>query len=135
MKYIDHIGIAVNDLSVSKQLFEKLLNIKSYKTEVVASQDVTTVFFKHGETKIELLQGNSANNVIQKFINNKGEGLHHIAFEVDDIITEMQRLKQEDFIILNEEPQRGADNKTVCFIHPKTANGVLIELCQTIKNL
>ena len=135
MKYIDHIGIAVSDLSVSKQLFEKLLNIKSYKTEAVTSQDVTTVFFKPGETKIELLQGNSANNVIQKFINNKGEGLHHIAFEVDDILTEIQRLKQEGFIILNEEPQRGADNKLVCFIHPKTANGVLIELCQTIRNL
>lgn len=133
MKSVEHIGIAVNDLSVSIPLFEKLLKTKSYKTEVVEDQNVTTVFFKTGETKIELLKANSEDNVIQKFIRSKGEGVHHIAFEVENILDEIQRLKEEGFIILNEELQRGADNKLICFVHPKTANGILIELCQTIK--
>ena len=133
MTHIEHIGIAVKDLPSSISLFEKLLNTKSYKTEIVESENVTTVFFKTGETKIELLKCNTENNTIQKFVDSKGEGLHHIAFEVENIYTEMERLKQEGFTILNTLPQKGADNKLICFIHPKTANGVLIELCQTIK--
>ncbi len=132
MKNVEHIGIAVKNLFASTALFEKILNVKSYKTEFVESQDVTTTFFKSGETKIELLSSNTKDNVIQKFIDNKGEGLHHIAFEVENIYAEIERLKQEGFLILNEEPQKGADNKLICFIHPKTTNGVLIELCQTI---
>ncbi len=133
MTHVEHIGIAVKDLSSSVSLFEKLLNVEPYKTEVVENQNVTTAFFKTGETKIELLQGSSPDNIIQKFIETKGEGLHHIAFEVEDIHAQMKRLKQEGFIILTDKPQKGADNKLICFINPKTANGVLIELCQTIK--
>ena len=133
MKNVDHIGIAVKDLPASTNLFEKLMNVKSYKIEMIESQNITTVFLKSGETKIELLHSDDENNIIQKFIKNKGEGLHHIAFEVENIYYELQRLKQEDFVILNEEPQKGADNKLICFIHPKSTNGVLIELCQTIK--
>ena len=133
MTHVEHIGIAVKDLASSISLFEKLLNVEPYKTEVVENQNVTTAFFKTGETKVELLQGSTADNIIQKFIENKGEGLHHIAFEVEDIFAEIERLKQEGFTILNALPQKGADNKLICFIHPKTANGVLIELCQTIK--
>jgi methylmalonyl-CoA/ethylmalonyl-CoA epimerase len=133
MKHAEHIGIAVKDLNTSISLFEKLLNTTCYKKELVESENVITAFFKTGETKIELLQSVSADGVISKFINKKGEGIHHIAFEVDNIYDEINRLKNEGFIFLNEEPKRGADNKLICFIHPKSANGVLIELCQTIK--
>ena len=133
MKHAEHIGIAVKDLDISIPLFEKLLRTDCYKTETVESENVKTAFFKTGETKIELLQSTDENGVIAKFINKKGEGLHHIAFEVENIYDEIKRLKEDGFIVLNEEPQKGADNKIICFIHPKTANGILIELCETIK--
>ena len=132
MKNIEHIGIAVKSLTVSVPLFEKLLNTACYKTESVKDEHVNTAFFKTGETKIELLESALENGVISKFIEKKGEGTHHIAFEVNDIKAEMQRLKQEGFILLNETPKKGADNKLVCFLHPKNTNGVLIELCQSI---
>jgi methylmalonyl-CoA/ethylmalonyl-CoA epimerase len=132
MLKVEHIGIAVKDLSTSIPLFEKMLNCQCYKTESVASEKVDTAFFQKGETKIELLQNNGDEGVIKKFIDNKGEGIHHIAFEVTDIKAEMDRLKSEGFILLNEEPKRGADNKLVCFLHPKGTNGVLVELCQEI---
>lgn len=131
-KNVEHIGIAVKDLSSANQLFETLFNKGSYKEEVVDSESVTTSFFQLGETKIELLEGGS-DSAIAKFIEKKGEGIHHIAFEVDDIYAEMERLRGEGFHILNEEPKKGADNKLVCFVHPKSANGVLVELCQEIK--
>ncbi|MEO9485049.1 MAG: methylmalonyl-CoA epimerase [Ekhidna sp.] len=131
-KNVEHIGIAVKDLSSANQLFETLFNKESYKEEVVESESVTTSFFQLGETKIELLEGGS-DSAIAKFIAKKGEGIHHIAFEVDDIYSEMDRLRKEGFQILNEEPKKGADNKLVCFVHPKSANGVLVELCQEIK--
>ena len=133
MKHVDHIGIAVKDLALSVPLFEKLLNISCYKTESVASEQVDTAFFKTGETKIELVQSITNEGVISKFIEKKGEGLHHIAFEVADIRSEMKRLKDEGFVLLSEEPKPGADNKLVCFLHPKNTNGVLIELCQERK--
>ena len=133
MKNIDHIGIAVKDLAISIPLFEKLLKTPCYKTESVDYEQVNTAFFQKGETKIELLESISADGVIAKFIEKKGEGMHHIAFEVEDILTEMERLKNEGFILLNETPKKGADNKWVCFLHPKGTNGVLMELCQTIK--
>jgi methylmalonyl-CoA/ethylmalonyl-CoA epimerase len=133
MKKPEHIGIAVRSLSEAIPLFEKLLGQQPYKTEDVPGEQVRTVFFKTGDTKIELLESLSADGVIGKFIEKKGEGIHHLAFDVDDIEKEMQRLKAEGFILLNEEPKKGADNKLVCFIHPKTTNGVLIELCQEIK--
>ena len=128
----EHIGIAVKDLSISVPLFEKLLNSQCYKTELVETERVNTAFFKMGETKIELLESTDPNGVIAKFIEKKGEGLHHIAFDVADIYAEMKRLKDEGFILLSEEPKKGADNKWVCFLHPKGTNGVLIELCQSI---
>lgn len=128
MKKIEHVGIAVKKLSVSIPVFEKLLNTSCYKTESVDSEQVNTAFFALGENKIELLEANSATSVINKFIEKKGEGLHHIAFEVEDIEAEMRRLKNEGFTLLNEEPKPGADNKLVCFLHPKETNGVLIEL-------
>lgn len=130
MKNVEHIGIAVKDLAVSVPLFEKLLNSICYKTESVASEQVETAFFKTGETKIELVQSTKNDGVIARFIENKGEGLHHIAFEVADIRAEMKRLKEEGFVLLSEEPKQGADNKLVCFLHPKNTNGVLIEICQ-----
>lgn len=133
MKNAEHIGIAVSDLNISIPLFEKLLNTACYKKEFVESEKVMTAFFKTGETKIELLQSVDEDGVIKKFIAKKGEGLHHIAFEVDDICAEIKRLKEEGFIFLNEEPKQGADNKLICFIHPKSANGILIELCETVK--
>ena len=133
MLKIEHIGIAVKDLSTSIPLFEKLLNSQCYKTEVVTSEQVNTAFFNNGETKIELLESTDNDGVINKFINKKGEGLHHIAFEVEDIIEEMNRLKSEGFVLLNEFPKHGADNKLVCFLHPKTTNSVLIELCMNKK--
>jgi methylmalonyl-CoA/ethylmalonyl-CoA epimerase len=128
MKKIEHIGIAVKELSVSIPLFEKLLNTSCYKTEAVESEQVNTAFFKTGENKIELVEALAPGSVINKFIEKKGEGLHHIAFEVDDIEEEIKRLKNEGFHFINEKPKEGADNKMVCFLHPKETNGVLIEL-------
>lgn len=133
MNKIEHIGIAVKDLSLSIPLFEKLFNSSCYKTETVETEKVNTAFFRKGESKIELLESTNAEGVIAKFIEKKGEGLHHIAFDVDDIEAEMNRLKAEGFVLLNEQPKNGADNKLVCFLHPKGTNGVLIELCQERK--
>ena len=130
MLKIEHIGIAVKELAISVPLFEKMLNSQCYKTELVNAENVNTAFFKKGETKIELLESTDPNGVIAKFIERKGEGMHHIAFAVEDIKAEMQRLQAEGFVLLNEEPKAGADNKLVCFLHPKGTNGVLVELCQ-----
>lgn len=130
MKNAEHIGIAVKDFSVSIPLFEKLLNTKCYKTERVESENVNTAFFKSGDTKIELLESTKGEGVISKFIEKKGEGIHHIAFEVEDIFAEMERLKATGFVLLNDKPKEGADNKLVCFLNPKYTNGVLIEICQ-----
>lgn len=132
MVKIEHIGIAVRNLSESIPLFEKLLNAGCYKTEAVESENVETAFFKTGDSKIELLQSTKTDGVISKYIERKGEGIHHIAFEVNDIYAEMKRLKDAGFQLLNTEPKQGADNKLVCFLHPKSANGVLVELCQEI---
>lgn len=129
---VDHIGIAVKDLAVSIPLFERLLGTSCYKTENVSSEQVETAFFLQNGSKIELVQSNQADGVIAKYIDKKGEGMHHIAFEVPDILAEMERLKKEGFTLLNEDPKKGADNKLVCFVHPKDCNGVLIELCQSI---
>lgn len=132
MEYkVDHIGIAVNSLKTSIPLYERLLGESCYKTEQVSSEGVDTAFFLQNGTKIELVESTDPGGVIAKFIQKKGEGLHHIAFEVPDIHAEMERLKKEGFTLLNEAPKLGADNKWVCFVHPKDANGVLIELCQT----
>lgn len=133
MQYVEHIGIAVKDLEKSNALFAKLLNILPYKMETVESEKVRTSFFRNGETKIELLESMDEDGPIGKYISKRGEGLHHIAFEVEDIRAEMKRLESEGFQLINQEPKRGADHKLVCFIHPKTANGVLIELCQAIR--
>jgi methylmalonyl-CoA/ethylmalonyl-CoA epimerase len=133
MLKVEHIGIAVKELSISIPLFEKLLNSDCYKTETVDSEHVNTAFFKQGDTKIELLESSTADGVIAKYIEKKGEGIHHIAFEVEDIYQEMERLKKEGFILLNEQPKQGADNKLVCFLHPKGTNGVLVELCMEKK--
>ena len=132
MDKIEHIGIAVKDLKQSSILFESLLGYTSYKKEDVESENVITEFFKIGESKIELLQSSSDQSPISCFIEKRGEGIHHIAFSVENIIEEMARLKSEGFLLLSDVPKRGADNKLVCFIHPKSANGVLIELCQEI---
>lgn len=132
MNKIEHIGIAVKDLASSIPLFEKLLNSTCYKTEEVASEKVMTAFFKTGESKIELVASTDPEGVIAKYIDKKGEGMHHIAFDVTDIQAEMSRLVSEGFTLLNETPKKGADNKLVCFLHPKGTNGVLIELCQEI---
>ena len=129
MQKVEHIGIAVKKLSVSIPLFEKLLNTNCYKTEEVDSEKVNTAFFRQGETKIELVESTDPDGVIARFIEKKGEGLHHIAFDVADIYAEMERLKNEGFVLLNDSPKEGADNKLVCFLHPKHTNGVLIELC------
>ncbi len=129
----EHIGLAVKNLSASVALFEKLLTSPCYKTEIVESENVTTAFLQAGETKIELLESITEDGVIARFIEKKGEGIHHIAFEVEDIYAEMERLKNEGFILLNSEPKNGADNKLVCFLHPKNTNGVLIEICQQKK--
>ncbi len=129
----EHIGIAVKNLSISVPLFEKLLNSQCYKTETVEGEKVNTAFLKTNDTKIELLESSTTDGVIAKFIERKGEGIHHIAFEVTDIIAEMKRLQAEGFILLNETPKIGADNKLVCFLHPKGTNGVLVELCEEIK--
>ena len=129
---VEHIGIAVKSLKNSNELFSKLFNFDPYKIEKVESENVNTSFFKCGETKIELLEASSANSAIHKFIEKRGEGIHHIAFEVENIYEEIQRLKKEGFVVLNEAPKKGADNKLVCFLHPKSSNGVLVELCQEI---
>ncbi len=129
---VEHIGLAVKDLGASNALFAKLFDQEHYKVETVESEGVSTSFFKCGETKIELLEATRSDSPIAKFIEKRGEGIHHIAFEVDDIQAEMKRLAQEGFTILNPEPKKGADNKLVCFLHPKTTNGLLVELCQTI---
>jgi methylmalonyl-CoA/ethylmalonyl-CoA epimerase len=126
MNKIEHIGIAVNDLKTAGNIYEKLLNTKVYKTEEVASENVKTAFLQSGPNKIELLEALSDDSPIAKFIAKKGEGIHHIAFDVDDIRAEMARLKSEGFILLNDEPKLGADNKLVCFVHPKSAGGVLV---------
>ncbi len=133
MLKIEHIGIAVKDLSTSIPLFEKLLNSQCYKKEVVDSENVSTAFFKTGDAKIELLESNSAEGTIAKYIDRKGEGVHHIAFEVEDIGKEIKRLQEAGFTLLNEIPKKGADEKLVCFLHPKSTNGILIEICQSIK--
>jgi len=133
MNKIEHLGIAVKNLEESNLLFEKLLGTPSYKQEFVESEGVKTSFFKNGPNKIELLEATNPDSPIAKFIEKKGEGIHHIAFEVDDIESEIKRLQQEGFIVLNDKPKKGADNKLVAFLHPKSTNGVLIELCQEIK--
>lgn len=129
MQKIEHIGIAVKSLQESIPLFEKLLNQSCYKTEPVDAEKVNTAFFRTGESKIELLESTDPDGVIARFIEKKGEGIHHIAFEVKDIYAEMERLKKEGFVLLNETPKQGADNKLICFLHPKHTRGVLIELC------
>ena len=134
MNKIDHIGIAVKKLSVSIPLFEKLLNAPCYKTEVVEMEQVNTAFFKTGDSKIELIEAYAPGSVINKFIEKKGEGLHHIAFETDDLEGEVTRLLNNGFTLINEVPKKGADNKLVCFLHPKDTNGVLVELVMEIKN-
>lgn len=133
MRKIEHIGIAVKDLEVSNLLFEKIFGAPAYKQEEVASEGVKTSFFMNGPNKIELLEGTNPDSPIAKFIEKKGEGIHHIAFDVTDIVSEIARLKKEGFIILNDIPKKGADNKLVAFLHPKSTNGVLIELCQEIQ--
>ncbi|POY34876.1 methylmalonyl-CoA epimerase [Solitalea longa] len=131
MLRIDHIGIAVKDLNSSSKLIEQLLGKPSYKTETVESEKVTTEFFEIGESKIELLLAESEDSPIAKFIEKRGEGIHHIAFEVEDIEKEIERLKNEGFQFISDKPKQGADNKMICFLHPKTSNGVLVELCQS----
>ena len=133
MRKIEHIGIAVKDLEVSNLVFEKLFGVPAYKFEDVESEGVTTSFFMNGPNKIELLAATNPDSPIAKFIEKKGEGIHHIAFDVEDIFSEIARLKKEGFVVLNETPKKGADNKLVAFLHPKSTNGVLIELCQEIK--
>ncbi|MGC6471147.1 MAG: methylmalonyl-CoA epimerase [Flavobacteriales bacterium] len=130
MKKVEHIGIAVKDLQNANHLFEKLFNQKNYKIEDVESEGVTTSFFKLGETKIELLQATTPDSPIAKFLEKRGEGIHHIAFEVSDIESEMKRLVSQGFELIHQKPKDGADNKKICFLHPKSTNGVLIELCQ-----
>ena len=132
MNKIEHIGIAVNDLEASNELFKKLLGTPHYKIEEVASEHVRTSFFKSGPNKIELLESTSKDGPIAKFLEKRGEGVHHIAFAVTDIKSEMERLKAEGFVVLNNVPKKGADNKLVAFLHPKTTNGILVELCQEI---
>lgn len=132
MQHIEHIGIAVKNLEFSNDLFTKLLRTAPYKQEGVESEGVMTSFFQTGQTKIELLEATNPDSPIAKFIEKKGEGIHHIAFEVADILAEMERLKNEGFILLNEVPKKGADNKLVCFLHPKGTNSVLVELCESL---
>ena len=133
MDKIEHIGIAVKDLEASNALFAKLFGVPHYKVEEVASEGVRTSFFKSGPNKIELLEATKPDSPIAKFVEKKGEGIHHIAFAVEDIVLELERLKGEGFVVLNETPKKGADNKLVAFLHPKGTNGVLVELCQEIK--
>ncbi len=133
MKKVEHIGIAVKNFSEANGLYYKLLGAEPYKTEYVESEGVNTSFFRVGDSKIELLEATNPDSAIAKFIEKRGEGIHHIAFEVEDIFAEMERLKKEGFTLLNEQPKKGADNKLVCFVHPKSATGVLVELTQEIK--
>lgn len=133
MLKIEHLGVAVKDLKVSIPLFEQLLNTPCYKTEEVASEGVSTAFFQTGDSKIELLEASAPGSAIAKFLEKKGEGIHHIAFEVENIEAEMKRLSALGFELLNAEPKQGADNKLICFLHPKSTNGVLVELCQERK--
>ena len=133
VKKVEHIGIAVKSIEQANALYSSLLGVASYKTEEVKSENVLTSFFKTGESKVELLEGTSAESSITKFIEKRGEGLHHIAFEVENIEDEMERLKKAGFTLLSDKPKQGADNKLICFVHPKSTNGVLIELCQEIK--
>ncbi len=133
MLKIEHIGIAVKNIEESNNLFAKLFARQAYKTEAVESEGVSTSFFRMGDSKIELLEATNPDSAIAKFIEKRGEGIHHIAFEVEDIHAEMKRLEAEGFQLINKEPKPGADNKLVCFLHPKGTNGVLIELCQEIK--
>ncbi len=130
---IEHIGIAVRDLAQANALYTRLLNVPPYKQETVESEGVTTSFFRVNQTKLELLEATNPDSAIARFLEKRGEGIHHIAFEVDDIQVEMERLKGEGFMLLNEQPKPGADNKLVCFLHPKTTNGVLVELCQEMR--
>ena len=130
--HIDHIGIAVKDLDSAIQTYEKILNTKCYKRETVESEKVDTAFLQTGESKVELLGGTSPDSVINSYIEKRGEGIHHVAFEVKDIEHEINRLKDEGFRLLNDVPKRGADNKLVAFLHPKGQNGVLVELCQSV---
>jgi methylmalonyl-CoA/ethylmalonyl-CoA epimerase len=134
MHHIDHVAFAVKSLTTSIPLFEKLLNTPCYKTETVDGEGVNTAFFKTGDSKIELLESIDQEGVIARFIGKKGEGMHHIALLVEDIYSEINRLKAAGFIFLNEEPKKGADNKLICFLHPSCTNGVLTELCQEIKS-
>ncbi|MGB0451047.1 MAG: methylmalonyl-CoA epimerase [Flavobacteriaceae bacterium] len=133
MKRIEHIGIAVENLDQSIDLYTKLLNVECYKTEEVASEKVITAFFKSADQKIELLASTDPEGPIAKFLAKKGPGLHHIAFAVEDIYVEIDRLKSQGFVFVSETPKRGADNKWVVFVHPKSSGGVLVELCQDIK--
>lgn len=133
MNKIEHIGIAVKDLDQSCDLYEKLLGVPAYKRESVTSEGVSTAFFLTGENKIELLAATVKDSPVAAFLEKRGEGIHHIAFDVDDIKAEMERLRNNGFVLLNDEPKPGADNKMICFVHPKGTNGVLIELCQEIK--
>lgn len=133
MNKIEHIGIAIKDMQQACNTYEKLLGTACYKTEPVESEGVSTAFFKVGINKIELLASTSPDSAIAKFLDKKGEGIHHIAFDVEDIHAEMERLKSEGFTLLNAEPKKGADNKLICFVHPKDSNGVLVELCQEIR--
>ena len=133
VKNVDHIGIAVKDASNANKLFASLLGKKHFKIEEVATEGVTTSFFQVGETKVELLEATNDESPIAKYIEKRGEGIHHIAFEVEDIYQSMQELKAKGFTLLSDQPKNGADNKLICFVHPKTVNGVLVELCQSIK--
>ena len=130
---IDHIGIAVKNLDTAVETYEKLLNTACYKREVVESQNVETAFLKTGQSKVELLGATDPESVITKYIEKRGEGMHHVAFEVDDIHTEIERLKSEGFTLLNDVPMPGADQKQIAFLHPKSSNGVLVELCQSVE--
>lgn len=132
MRKIEHLGIAVKSIEESNNLFERLLGVAPYKEELVEKEQVKTSFFRVGNNKIELVQSLHSDGVISRFIEKKGEGIHHVAFDVPDIKAEMSRLKEQGFKLLSEEPFKGADNKLVCFVHPKTAGGILVELCQNI---
>jgi methylmalonyl-CoA/ethylmalonyl-CoA epimerase len=133
MKPLDHIGIAVEDLEKAISVYEKLLNVPCYKREVVEEQGVETAFFQTGESKVELLGAADSNSVIVEYVKKRGEGIHHVAFEVEDIRSEMKRLKSNGFTLLSDEPMKGADDKWVAFVHPKDNHGVLVELCQDIE--
>ena|SRR6056297_2924765 len=134
MEHIDHIGIAVSDLEAAVDTYEQLLDRECYKRETVEDQQVETAFFQTGQSKVELLGATSTDSVIAKYLEKKGEGMHHVAFEVDDIHAELDRLREKGFTVLSDEPTQGADNKLVAFVHPKDNNGVLVELCQSIKD-